>query len=224
MPIGGSVSVMAGRGNGIAARRRSRVPPERALRLRASRRHPAAGRSRAGTDAAPARRASRGRRASRSRRPPPRAGAGFRGGLYTRSYTSRPSNRACGQGVSSTCGAVPTGVALTSKSQLPDRGGQSDASTPSESAMSSACSRRRACTVTRAPSRPSARAAARAAPPPPSTAARDAAERQLRSQRRQQTVHVRVRPRHSCPSRTSVFSAPTARASSSSATWSRTTS
>ena len=106
----------------------------------------------------PASRASRSRGVSRS--------------PYVRSHTSVPLNGPRGRGVSARAFGPPSGVQLTSRSQEPAAGGHDPTSAWPDAATSRACSRRRACTVTRAPRATSATATARAAPPAPITAAR----------------------------------------------------
>ena len=123
--------------------------------------------------AAPARPACRGRRWSGSRPRARRAAGACRPGCKPGRTRAAVEPEPSGSGDSSTSGAVPTGVALTSTSQLPGAGGHVPTVAPVIAATVRAWSRaarrdgRRARRPTAAPRPP-----ARAAPPAPSTVAR----------------------------------------------------
>ena len=140
----------------------------------------AAGRSRSRTAARPARRASPGRRSPGTRRAPPRASApSGRGRRRGRRRAGRRRGRrtACRRDAR----ALPTGVALTSRSQDPGGGGQArDRPRRSRARRSRAASGRRAEIATCAPSRRSASPTPRAAPPAPRITARTPARSGIR--------------------------------------------
>ena len=119
-----------------------------------------------------ARPACRGRQSFRSRLPSPRVAVASPRGCTRGRRPGPPERIVPGTGVSSTAGAVPTGVALTRRSQLPPGGGSERAALAVGAAASRARSRSRAYTVTSAPTLDSPSQTARAAPPAPTTAAR----------------------------------------------------
>ena len=152
-----------------------------------------------------------GRRASRTRRRAPRAAGASRAGCRPGRRRAARRTAASGHGVSSTCGSMPAGVALTSRSQLPAAAGMAGVPTRSSLATAARGSRRRAWTTTRRRHRASASAAAarRAA----GAQDRGARARRVRGApasgaRNPATSVLRARPA-AAASRTSVLTAPT---------------